>query len=88
MSQLLHPMGTTGFSLGAKRSGREADHSPPSSAEVKNAWSYTLTSQYVLMAWCLVKHSDKFTFTFLKSKHLPDHFVYTWLTNCLLFQNP
>jgi len=22
-----------------KRSGREADHSPPSSAEVKNAWS-------------------------------------------------
>jgi hypothetical protein len=29
------------FSLGVKRSGREADHSPPSSAEVKNAWSYT-----------------------------------------------
>jgi hypothetical protein len=24
-----------------KRSGREADHSPPSIAEVKNAWSYT-----------------------------------------------
>jgi len=24
-----------------KRSGREADHSPPSSAEVKNAWRYT-----------------------------------------------
>jgi len=23
--------------------GREADHSPPSSAEVKNAWSYTST---------------------------------------------
>jgi hypothetical protein len=29
------------FSLGAKRPGREADHSPPSSAEIKNAWSYT-----------------------------------------------
>jgi hypothetical protein len=28
-------------SLGVKRPGREADHSPPSSAEVKNAWSYT-----------------------------------------------
>jgi hypothetical protein len=27
--------------LGVKRPGREADHSPPSSAEVKNAWSYT-----------------------------------------------
>jgi hypothetical protein len=23
--------------------GREADHSPPSSAEIKNAWSYTST---------------------------------------------
>jgi len=29
------------LSLGVKRPGREADHSPPSSAEVKNAWSYT-----------------------------------------------
>jgi hypothetical protein len=28
---------------GGKRPGREADHSPPSSAEVKNAWSYTST---------------------------------------------
>jgi hypothetical protein len=31
------------LSLGVKRPGREADHSPPSSAEVKNAWSYTST---------------------------------------------
>jgi hypothetical protein len=29
--------------LGAKRQGHEADHSPPSSAEEKNAWSYTST---------------------------------------------
>ena len=29
----------TSFS-GVKRPGREADHSPPSSAEVKNEWSY------------------------------------------------
>jgi hypothetical protein len=27
--------------LGVKRPGSEADHSPPSSAEVKNAYSYT-----------------------------------------------
>jgi len=26
------------LSLGIKRQGREADHSPPSNAEVKNAW--------------------------------------------------
>jgi hypothetical protein len=43
-------------------------------AEDKTVWSYTVTSQYVfmawclikqdkvLMAWCLVKHRDKFTF--------------------------
>jgi hypothetical protein len=29
------------LSLEVKRPGREADHSLPSSAEVKNAWSYT-----------------------------------------------
>jgi len=31
------------LSLGVKRPGREADQSPPSSVEVKNAWSYTST---------------------------------------------
>jgi hypothetical protein len=31
------------LSLGVKRAGREADHSPPSSAEVKNAWSHIST---------------------------------------------
>jgi hypothetical protein len=30
-----YPMGTRGFSLGVKRLGRGTDHSPPSSAEVK-----------------------------------------------------
>jgi hypothetical protein len=59
-----YPMGTRGFSLGVKRPERKADHSPPSSAEVKNAWSYTSTPQYVFMAWCLVKQRDNFTFTF------------------------
>jgi hypothetical protein len=51
------------LSLGVKRPGREPDHSSPSSAEVKNAWSYTSTPQYVFMAWCLVKHRGNFTFT-------------------------
>jgi hypothetical protein len=31
------------LSLGVKRPVRQADHSPPSSAEVKNTWSYTST---------------------------------------------
>jgi len=43
--------------------GHEADHSPPSITEVKNAWSYTSVPPYVLMAWYLVKHRDNSTFT-------------------------
>jgi hypothetical protein len=31
------------LSMGVKWSGREADHSPPSSAEVKSVWSYVST---------------------------------------------
>jgi hypothetical protein len=46
---------------GVKRPGRKADHSPPSSAEVEKAWSYTFTlPQYVFMEWCLVKHRENF----------------------------
>jgi hypothetical protein len=39
-----YPMGTRDFSLGVKWPECEADHSPPSSAEVRNAWSYTSTT--------------------------------------------
>jgi hypothetical protein len=49
-----YPMGTRGSFPGAKRPDREADHSSPSSAGVKNAWSYTSAPKYVFMAWCLV----------------------------------
>jgi hypothetical protein len=44
-----------------KRPGREADRSPPSSAEVKKLWSYTSTPPYVLIAWCLIKDRGNFT---------------------------
>jgi len=53
-----------------KRSWREADHSPPSSSEVKNAWSCTSTPHYVFMAWYLVKHRD-ITCTFMNE-------IFTW----------
>jgi hypothetical protein len=43
--------------------GHEADHSPPFSDEVTNAWNYTSTAQ--CMALFLVKHLDNFTFTSL-----------------------
>jgi hypothetical protein len=43
------------LSLGIKRPGREADHSPPSSAEVKEWVDLYLHPQYAFLAWCLVK---------------------------------
>jgi hypothetical protein len=45
-----YPMGTGGFFLGVKRPGSDADHSPPTSAEVKKTWIYTSTNPYVFMA--------------------------------------
>jgi hypothetical protein len=33
-----------------KRPGREADHSPPTSAEIKKMWIYTSAPPYVFMA--------------------------------------
>jgi hypothetical protein len=60
-------MGTGALSLGVKRLERAADHSPHSSAEIKNACSYTSTPQYVFIAWRLVKHRDNFTFADFKS---------------------
>jgi hypothetical protein len=39
-----YPRGTGALSPGVKRPGREIDHSPPSSADVKKMWFYTSTS--------------------------------------------
>jgi hypothetical protein len=55
----VHPtsytMGTWGSFPGVERSGREADHSPPTSAEVKIMWIYKYTPPYV--------YRDNFAFT-------------------------
>jgi hypothetical protein len=47
--------GYQGHFLAVKRPGCEADRSPISSAEVKNAWSYTPIPQYAFMASCSVE---------------------------------
>jgi len=64
-----YPMGA-----GIKWPWCEADHSPPSSAKVKNTCSYipplphmssccdSLSGGYVLMVWYLVKNRDNFAF--------------------------
>jgi hypothetical protein len=50
----VHPtsykMGTGGYFPGVKRQGSEADHSPPTSAEVKKMWIYTSIPPYVFIA--------------------------------------
>jgi hypothetical protein len=48
-------MGTEFLSLGVKQLGREADLSPPFSAEIKNVWSYISTPPYVCMVCGLIK---------------------------------
>jgi hypothetical protein len=42
------------FPPGVKRPGREADHSPPTSAVVKKTWIYTSTPPYAFMAQGLI----------------------------------
>jgi len=39
----LKPRVPGALSLGVKRPGSEAHHSPPSSAEIKNAWNFMFT---------------------------------------------
>jgi hypothetical protein len=42
------------FSPGVKWPGREAEHSPPTSAAVKKTWIYTTTPPYVFIAYCFI----------------------------------
>jgi hypothetical protein len=63
------PMGSGVLSSGVRRQGREVNPFLPSSAEVKNAWSYTSIPPYVFMAWCILKHRDNFRLT--STKQLP-----------------
>jgi hypothetical protein len=57
-------------SLGIKRLGREADHSPPSNAEVQNAWSHTSTPLICLHGVMLSykKQRDNYTFSVTLNK--------------------
>jgi hypothetical protein len=54
--------------LGVKRQECGADQSPPSSTEVKNAWSYTLFPQYAFMAWRSVKVQEQLYLTLHKKE--------------------
>jgi hypothetical protein len=71
---------------GVKQLEREADHSPPTNAEVKKMCIYTSTTPYIFMACCLIKHRDKFTFCWdIRNEYsfmnIPSlfYFCVTWL---------
>jgi hypothetical protein len=54
-------MGIWGSLGGVKWAGREADHSLPPSAEVKNEWSYTSTPNAPWWRGAPLKQRDNFT---------------------------
>jgi len=47
-TQLPIQWGPGALSTGVKQPGHEADHSPPSSADIENMWSYTSTPPILL----------------------------------------
>jgi hypothetical protein len=65
------------LTLRVKEAGLKADHSPPSIAEVKNAWSYTSIPQYALMALCSVEAQEQLylTLPFIMNQLLPETFA-------------
>jgi hypothetical protein len=62
------------LSFGVKRLGREADHSSPSSAEVKEWVELYLHSPSTLSCCVQLKHRDNFTFNFTWH-HTDDNYV-------------
>jgi hypothetical protein len=76
-----------GAVLEAKQPGHEVDHSSPSSAEVKNAWSYISTSLYAFMRWCLINHRVNFTFALLivyPTVRMILLYVDRWTDSCMM----
>jgi hypothetical protein len=80
------------FTPRVKRPRHEADHSPPSSSEVKNASSYTSIPRYVFMAWCLVKYrkklmdSYKFLYVCQVSRYHPTFITHNFLWITLIWR--
>ena len=64
----------------------EADHSPPSSFEVKNVWIFTSTSPHLFMMWCLTKQCQcrlLLPFVFCRNKHVVTVWGCFLIVNCV-----
>jgi hypothetical protein len=59
--------GYRGSSPRVKRPGREADNSPPVSAEVKKMWIYTSTPPYTFIGQCLITYAHGKNYPYLYS---------------------
>jgi hypothetical protein len=78
---------TAALSVEVKRPVCEADHSPPSSAKVKNAWSYTSTPPVRLHGVCLVKVQGQFylsLYTFLNIYFIKYLYIFSDKLCCLI----
>jgi hypothetical protein len=62
--QAIYPLGLADSFPGVERLGREAHHSPPSGAEVRNAGAVRPLLQYAWRGGYLIQHRLNFTFTF------------------------
>jgi len=71
-----------GLVLWALSLGCEVNHSHPCNTEVKNAWSYTSISLYILMLSCLVEQRDNITFTWSQYVYFAMEIGNSWKRNC------
>jgi len=73
------------LSLGVKQPGREADHSPPSSAEVENAWSCTSSPPICLHGVVLSEAQGQlYLFTFDKLRLFVTYVAIQTRSQCFL----
>jgi hypothetical protein len=57
--------GNYGSFVGVKWPGREANNSPPHSAEIKSEWNYTSTPPYAFMVQTRITLSVRYTLNYM-----------------------
>jgi hypothetical protein len=77
-----------GYSPGIKRPGHELDHSPLSHAKVKNVWSYTCISPYVVTTCGVIKHRDSCTFILHYMALMSNQFLASLIHFCNTYHKP
>jgi hypothetical protein len=71
------------LSTGVKRLGRETDHSPPASAEVKKMWICTFIPPYAFMAQCLISQAQRQLYLYWKAAGRIIRWIMAVVCGCL-----